>query len=36
MYLAQSIHVSYSDFYSMPTYSRKYILNRLIDNNTPD
>jgi hypothetical protein len=36
MYLAQSLRISYSDFHSMPTYVRKYIINKLIDNNTPD
>ena len=34
--LSRFIRTSYSDFLTMPIYVRKYLVNRIIDDNTPD
>jgi hypothetical protein len=33
--MAKFIRTSYSDFNEMPTYVRKFLINRIIEDNTP-
>jgi hypothetical protein len=34
--LAKILRMSYSDFMVIPTYKRKYLINRIIKDNTPE
>jgi sulfur relay (sulfurtransferase) DsrC/TusE family protein len=34
-FLAKFIRMQYSEFMVLPTYVRKYIINRIIEDNTP-
>jgi hypothetical protein len=33
--MAKFIRTSYSDFNEMPTYVRKFLINRILEDNTP-
>ena len=33
--MSGKLGTSYDDFYKMPTYVRKYLINRIIENSTP-
>jgi hypothetical protein len=33
--MAKFIRTSYTDFNEMPTYVRKFLINRIIEDNTP-
>ena len=34
-FLARFIRLSYTEFHIMPTYMRKYLIDRIIEDNTP-
>jgi len=33
--MSKFIKISYTDFYIMPTYVRKYLIDKIIEDNTP-
>jgi hypothetical protein len=34
-FLAKFIRINYSDFYRMPTFERKHLIKRIVEDNTP-
>jgi len=35
-YLSKSLHMQYSEFLKVPTYARKYLIQKLIDDANPN
>ena len=33
--MAKFLRTSYSDFYRMPTFERKFLINKIVEHNTP-